>query len=488
VSIGAETAGGAATRTAGRARFPTAAVLAIVLARSALLLAFGGRYGWQRDELYYALAGHHLQGGYVEFPPVTALLAWLSHALWGDWLTGLRAFPAAAGAGTVVVAALVARELGGSSRAQWMAAALGGLSPLMLSTNGLFQPVSFDQLATLLVLWLALRVCLGAGGWAGLGVAVGVGLETKYTLAVTLVALTAGLFAWRRELLRSPAAARAVVIALIIVLPNLLWEAQHHWVSAQFFASPPTSATDESRLGYVVDVLLLGNPLAVPVAVAGTLALWRMRPVRPLAAAIAGTVLLYLVLGGKSYYAGPVVVFALAAGAPSLDRWARSHRVLPWALGFAYAALLLVALPTLVPVLPRGTAIRNGTIAGRSDYKDELGWPALAASAARAVDGAQVVIAQNYGEAGALALYGKGLPPLASPDVTLRFWRPRVSGRQALLVGYEAAEAPFCEDYRVAARIAMPVENQERGRPIARCVLRASLASVWPTVVAGAPL
>src|ERR687886_289196 len=56
-------------------------VLLVVAAKSALNLAFAGRYGWQRDELYYAVAGRHLQGGYVEFPPVTALLSQPGFAL-----------------------------------------------------------------------------------------------------------------------------------------------------------------------------------------------------------------------------------------------------------------------------------------------------------------------------------------------------------------------------------------------------------------------
>ncbi len=468
------------------ARFPLAAVTAVVAARSALLLAFDGRYGWQRDELYYALAGHHLQGGYVEFPPVTALLAWLSHGLWGDWLTGLRLLAALAGAGVVVLAALVARELRGSSRAQWMAALLVAFAPVMLATNGLFQPVSFDQLMTMLVLWLALRVCAGERAWTALGVAVGVGLETKYTLGVVLVALAGGCLAWRRDLLRSQGLVRALAIAFVLVLPNLLWQAQHHWVSAEFLANPPPSATEESRSGYVVNVLLLANPVAVPVAVAGVLALWRARPLRPLAAAVAGTLLLYLVLGGKSYYAAPVVMFALAAGSPALARFARSWRLLGCSL--AYGAGLVFALPTVVPVLPLRSAIHDHVIAGRSDYEDELGWPGLAAAVAAQAQGAQVVITANYGEAGALALYGRHLPPIASPDVTLRFWRPQVGGRNAVLVGFAAGEAPFCRGYRIVGRVAMPVPNQERGQPIARCLLRSSLRSVWPAVVAQAPL
>ena len=493
MSIGAQTAGtlggrrAAAGQDAGAGGLAWGPLLAVIALRTILLVAFDGRYGYQRDELYYALAGHHLQAGYVEFPPVTALLARASDELWGSWLTGLRILPALAGAATMLLAALIARELGGSRRAQWMAGALVGFTPLMLSTNGLFQPVSFDQTATMLVLWLALRICLGKGGWVWLGLAAGVGLETKYTLAFVLVALLAGALAWRRNLLRSPGAAGAAAIAAVIVLPNLIWQAGHHWVSGEFFANPPPSATDETRPGFVIDLIINANPLAVPVAVAGWLGLWRRRPLRPLAAAVAVTLLLYLVLGGKSYYAEPVVLFALAAGAPALDRFAARRRLLPWAL--AWGAVLLAGLPVLVPVLPLRKAIDAGVVRDRSDYQDELGWPGLAATVARRSGGAQVVIAANYGEAGALALYGRDLPPVASPDVSLRFWRPAVAGRTALLVGFDAAEAArFCSGFSVLARITMPVANQERGQPVARCVLRAGLAGIWPQIVALSPL
>jgi hypothetical protein len=59
-----------ASEAAGGARpvFATGSVLLVVVAKSVLNLGFVGRYGWQRDELYYAVAGRHLQGGgYVEF-------------------------------------------------------------------------------------------------------------------------------------------------------------------------------------------------------------------------------------------------------------------------------------------------------------------------------------------------------------------------------------------------------------------------------------
>src|SRR5207253_5494484 len=111
-------------------------VLLVVAAKCALNLAFAGRYGWQRDELYYAVAGRHLRGGYVEFPPVTALLSALAHALFGLSLVGFRAFAILAGAGTMLVAALAARELGGGALAQTIAAVGVGFSPLLIATNG----------------------------------------------------------------------------------------------------------------------------------------------------------------------------------------------------------------------------------------------------------------------------------------------------------------------------------------------------------------
>jgi 4-amino-4-deoxy-L-arabinose transferase-like glycosyltransferase len=188
----------------------------------------------------------------------------------------------------------------------------------MLGTNLLFQPVALDQLTTMVVLWLALRLALGRGSWLFLGVAAGIGLETKYTLAVVLVLLVAGFAVWRRDVLRLFGLALAVVVAAALLAPNLVWEAQHGWVSVHWFLNPPSSATDESRPQYVANVLLLTHIVAVPVAAAGTLVLLRERALRPLGATVVGTVVAYFLLGGKSYYALPVVLFALAVGGSSI--------------------------------------------------------------------------------------------------------------------------------------------------------------------------
>ena len=461
--------------------FAVGPVLAVVALKCALTFAVAGRYGWHRDELYYAVAGLHLQGGYVEFPPVTALLAALARELFGWSLVGLRAFTILASAGTVIVATLVTRELGGGRRAQTLAAVIVAFSPGMLGSNWLFQPVALDQLTTVVVLWLALRLALGRGSWPLLGVAAGIGLETKYTIAVVLVLLIGTFAIWRRDVLRSWGFPLAMLIAAVLMVPNLVWEAGHGWTSVHFFVNPPPSGSDETRPQFVVNLILL-TTVAFPVAVAGVVSLVRNRAVRPLGWTVVGTVLVYFVLGGKSYYALPVIAFALAAGAIPLDRWLTRRRLL--AVGICFVAVDLYVVPLVLPVLPLHTAVRLGIIKARDDYQSEIGWPAYERLVERHARGTDVIVAANYGEAGALELFGRGLPPVASADVTMRYWRPRVTGRQALVVGYSKRAATFCTGYRVVAHISAANDSNEGGEPIARCTLRGTLSGVWPSIVA----
>ncbi len=187
-------------------------------------------------------------------------------------------------------------------------------------------------------------------------------------------------------------------------------------------------------------------------------------------------------LGGKSYYALPVLVFALSAGAIPLDRWATRRRLR--AAGTLFVVVGVLVLPLALPVLPLHTAVRLGFVKANGDYQSEVGWPAYERLVERHSTGADVILADNYGEAGALELFGRDLPPVASADVTMRFWRPDVAGRRALVIGYSRRAADFCTSYRVVARISAANDSNEGGEPIATCTLRSSLTKLWPSLIA----
>src|SRR6185312_2064776 len=107
-----------------RSRVPVAALGIVALVKLGLHLAFAANYGWHIDELYFVASSRHLDWGFVDYPPITPLLARLDQALFPDSLVALRALPAAAGAGIVVLSALIARELGAGPRAQVFAASM----------------------------------------------------------------------------------------------------------------------------------------------------------------------------------------------------------------------------------------------------------------------------------------------------------------------------------------------------------------------------
>lgn len=485
------------TEREGPAPFPWVWVLAVACAKSAVQLSVAGRYGWHRDELYYVAAGQHPAAGYVDFPPVTPLLARVASLLFGDSLVGLRSFAVLAGAGVVVLAAVLARELGGGRGAQVIAAGMVAASPLLLGTNAMFQTVSFDQLAWAGVFVVAARL-LRTGDrrlWPAAGVTAGVALTTKHTALVLLTALAVGLVATGagRRLLRpvGPAAA-AAGLAAVLVAPNLWWQATHGWASVSFYTGHSGPDSDPP-LTFVVDFLLLANPVLVPLAAAGLLLLWRLPWARPLAWAACVVPLTFLLLGGKSYYAGPVWLLLLPAGATAICRAERAWlRHLSIGLGVVAAAVLIVVSPLVLPVLSRDAMVARGLQDERDDYAEELGWPELVRTVADVVATLPAeertdvaIVARNYAEAGAVDLLGGayGLPRAASTHLTYRYWSPPVpDAHTVVVIGQPVPElARSCRSLDVVATIGNDagVRNEELGAPVAVCRLGEPFGQVW---------
>ncbi len=140
----------------------------MVCATVVVLLASAHRYGYHRDELYFIAIGQHPQWGYVDQPALVPLLAAAMDRLGGGSLTVLR-LPSALAAGAVVwLTARMARELGGSTRAQLLAAAAAAASSFPIAVGHLVSTSSYDLLWWTLLSWL-LILALREGatsGWA----------------------------------------------------------------------------------------------------------------------------------------------------------------------------------------------------------------------------------------------------------------------------------------------------------------------------------
>jgi len=472
------------------------------LFKLALAAPFLSRYGWDRDELYFLQASRHLSWGYVDFPVMTALIGRLTIDLAGPSLVALRLTGVCAGMATVVLVSLCARELGGGARAQALASGTFVLTPYCLGIGIIFHPTMFDVLTWVAFSFVALRILRRPEPrrWPLLGVIAAVGLETKTTIAMLIVVFALALLVLGpRDAFRDRRFWLAAGIAIAGTVPYLAWEATHGWPSLTFLPSQDAAtAASVSRPGYIAQqIAFLGG--AVVLVAAGVRELWRDPRLRALAVLAPATSLLFLAEQGRSYYSLPAIALPLAAGAVAGDRWLRSARrpvaaIVPL-IACQFAALALAA-PLVWPILPTATMVASGDWRN-TFYKDELGWRHLAGQTARAWRSLPAdqrahttLLAANYGEAGALDLYGPadGLPPALSGHLSFQYWRPRrLPDHRALLVGFDTASVhELCAGSHRLATIdnRWQVANEERGRTIVSCSLRAALGRLWSTDIA----
>jgi 4-amino-4-deoxy-L-arabinose transferase-like glycosyltransferase len=433
---------------------------------------------------------------------VTALIGRLTIDVAGPSLVALRLTGVAAGMIAVVLVALCARELDGGVGAQLLAALAFVLTPYGLGLGAIFHPTMFDALVWVAFCYIALRILRRPEPrlWPLLGLIAGVGLETKDTVVALLAVFVLGLLVvGPRRFVRERRAWVAAAIAVACLLPYIGWQIAHSWPSLTFLPSQnaDTAAATPTATYIAQQVMFLGGALVL--VTVGVVALWRDPRLRVLALLAPSISLLFLLEHGRSYYSLPAVALPLAAGAVATARWWRRPRRRAWLLGPVVAlqlAALALAAPLVWPVLPTATMVKLG-VWKPTFYKDEIGWRELVAQTARAWrtmplserrDSA--ILAQNYGEAGALALYGprRGLPEPLSGHLSFQYWHPQsMPQRHLLTIGFDAGSlAGICRSLRVVARIdnRWRIANQEQGRTIDTCTLRRPLGQLWQAQIA----
>src|SRR4029450_8834168 len=146
-----------------RSRFATEQKLIVFFGAVTLLIHFltNGRYGYFRDELYYIACGQHLAFGYVDLPPLSALLVRPARPLLGDSLFAIRFLPAVAGALNVVLTGMIARELGGRSWAVVLSCTASLCALVFLGLGNFFSMNAFEPLFWMGAIYLLVRIING---------------------------------------------------------------------------------------------------------------------------------------------------------------------------------------------------------------------------------------------------------------------------------------------------------------------------------------
>jgi hypothetical protein len=399
----------------------------------------------------------------------------------------------------VVLIALIARDLGGSRRAQILAAITAALSGY-LGAGHLDTTTEPDLLAWAIILWLLVKLLAGGDRrlWLAVGVAAGIALENKDTILFLGAGLGVGLVLARRwDILRAPWPWAAIGIAFLIWAPNLAWEASNGWPQLTMAQAISQYAADNR--GQIVPLLwIFTGPFVFPVSAAGLLWVLRSKagaPWRAIGIAALVGLALVVISGGKAYYAiGTVPVF-IAAGAILLDRWLSRGHIRLKAATFTTAAVLsgaLIAYLTL-PILPLATYATTSLPATVPDTANEVGWPQFVATVEGVVAALPaderahaVILTDDYSEASPLVLLGTGLPPVYSGHNAYWAWGPPPADRTVVVhVGdWRPADwSQFFVGCHVVAHIdnGLGIDNGEQGKEVTVCTgLRAPWITLWP--------
>lgn len=482
-----------------RAPYARGPVWAAVVVQAVVLTVTSPRYGYERDELYFRVL--RPGWGYLDQPPLTPLLVRASRYLLADEVWAVRVWATLAAAVSVLVIAAITREVGGGRGAQTLSAWAYAFAAFPLALGHVLLTTSIDEPVWLLVLLFIVRACLRHEDrwWLWAGVTVGLGLYNKLLIVILLAALAVAILAvGPRRLLVSRAVLAAIGLAVLVGLPNVVYQAANGWPQLEFGRQLSAHNASGVRVSmWPTLVLLLGPPL-VAIWISGVVALWRRRqwrPIRFLAPALAVLLALVFVLGSQAYYPLPLIAMFFAVGCvPTWDwirRRVRTRRPLVVAVVVLNAAVSAVLALPLVPI----RSLHDTPVPGINQaVADSVGWPTYV----RQVDAVYralpepdraraTVVASNYGEAGAVDRYGPalGLPRVYSAQNQLYFQgRPPASATIAVFVGGEVDDAAkLFASCTTTAHLdnGLHVDNEEQGEPVAVC--RGPIggwSAVWP--------
>ena len=495
-----------------------------------LIIAFGAvtllvhfltnsRYGYFRDELYYLICSQRLDFGYVDQPPLSLLLLRLSRVLLGDSLFAIRFLPAVAGAATVALSGLIARELGGRSWAVALSCTASLCALIFLAVGNFFSMNAFEPLFWMGAIYLLIRITNGGPAtlWLWIGALIGLGIENKHSIVFFAVAVCfALLLTPERRYFTQKWIWLGGVVALVLALPNLVWQVTHHWPTWELLHNIAQSNKNVvlSPVQFIAQQILLMNPATLPLWAGGLV--WLLlspegRRYRVIAIAYLITLLEFIVMHGKHYYVAPAYPMLFAAGGVAAERlFSVCLRWLKPALLALMIALAAVLAPTILPILPPEKLVRymktihfepprtetSHTAALPQLFADQFGWEEMVRSVARVYatlspddQKRAAIFCQNYGEAGAIDFFGRRyrLPAAISGHQNYFFWGPRNFSGDILLVLDDSAddEREQFESVEDLGQVlsspwAMPWEQRNH---IYLCRhLKGSVHDLWPNI------
>jgi 4-amino-4-deoxy-L-arabinose transferase-like glycosyltransferase len=426
-------------------------------------------YQPHRDEYLYLAEAHHMDWGYMEIPPMLSVFAWITN-FFGASMFWIRVWPALFGALTFLLVGRIILSLGGRIFAlflAWLPFMIDGYMRLFF----LFMPGFLDVFFWTLMAFSVIRfIQTQQNKWLYLfGAAIGLGMMSKYSVAFYTISILAGILLTRhRKIFINKHFYFASLIALLIFLPNIIWQYNHRFpVITHMNELQEEQLKYNSAAGFIISQLIMNLPcLFIWIGgLAHVIFYSQGKPYRFIAWTYLFVIALLIVLRGKDYYALGAYPVLFAFGAYQLEkatslklRWTRYMMVIfPFALGlFAMPLIMPLAKPeVLVKYYEKTGLSKTGSFKWEDqqmhplpqDFADMMGWKEMALKAGAVYNKLPedqklktMVYCRGYFSAGALNYYREeaGLPEVYSDNASFLFWMPdKYNIKNLILVGHQ---------------------------------------------------
>jgi len=412
-------------------------------------------YGFFIDELYFMACANRPAWGYIDQPPLSIVLLTVVQHFFGSSMLAVRLLPALSIAGTVFVTGLIARQIGGSLASMMLSALAVMIMPVFLLFGSFYSMNAYEPLIFTAIVFFAVKMLQEDNPryWLVIGMLFGVGLEMKHTIVLYGLALVLGfLLSAKRKLLWSPWVIWGGLSCFLIILPNLIWQYVNHFPTLELYHNSFVYKNIEKPpLQVILEQVIFVNPATFLLWFTGFIALFfaGRKIYRPLLYAYI-FLMLVIVIGHSSRpdRISSIYPFFMAMGAVTIETYLKkAQRAFQFSLAVVMLAGGIIMAPLFIPLLPpdlfKTYASRLGVQfdieAGKKDepipqwLADRIGWPELAFEVSKVYFSLPlkeqqntVIVSSNYGEAGALELYGPqlGLPAVYGTHNSYHSWGP----------------------------------------------------------------
>jgi hypothetical protein len=432
------------------------ATFALVCFALHFFVNLSGAYGFFRDELYYIACSDHLAWGYVDQPPFSLFLLKLSRLIFGDSLAAIRLIPALTHSLTIVLAAMIVKEMNGKALAVFIACLTIMVSIIHLGMSAIYSMNSIDILIWAFSFYLILRIINTQENrlWIWLGIVLGIGLLNK----ISILFLGSGIFVGFLLMDRKWFATRwpyiAGLLAFVIFLPYIIWNLNHDLAHLEFIHNASAGKySGRTRFDFIKEQLLYLNPLSAPIWLTGIVVLFFYKPLEKfrLLGWIFLTAFIILIVNrtSKGEYLSPAYIILFAAAGVFIEQ-VFTKPALKW-ITYSYLFILFICsillLPVVLPILPVEEYIRYSEAIGNKPsssenkelselpqfYADMFGWKEKVRDVAKVYNSLSdedkarcTIFSNNYGRNGALDFFGKeyGLPETIGNHNNYVIWGP----------------------------------------------------------------